>query len=312
MLNENLIREFTKLIRKYEHSEGDVYKHKARAMVHVVKVLKSWPSEITDVSTVAKVKGFGEGTLERVREILATGKLVECEGIDIPKERSLCTTIHGVGPVGAQMFRDVYKIVYADELIDAWNAGKIHPVHVTNAMGIGMKYHYDIIERIPRAEIKMWKQKVKGLFPFKICGSYRRKAETCGDIDMLTTSNLVTCVRALKSIGLVSDADILGMGPTKFMGITYTITASGEKKFRRLDIRCVPEESFPFALLYYTGSDEFNKRMRLDAIRLRLTLNEYGLFKVPEMTPVEGLRCEADIFRHLFIEYRKPKDRSLI
>lgn len=52
---------------------------------------------------------------------------------------------------------------------------------------------------------------------------------------------------------------------------------SNEHPFRRLDIRLIPNEQYYCAVLYFTGSDVFNKQMRTHALENGFTLNEYSL-----------------------------------
>lgn len=52
---------------------------------------------------------------------------------------------------------------------------------------------------------------------------------------------------------------------------------SNESLARRLDIRLVPHDQYYCAVLYFTGSDVFNKGMRAHALEKGFTLNEYSL-----------------------------------
>jgi DNA polymerase/3'-5' exonuclease PolX len=245
---------------------------------------------------------------------LATGFIAECVGIELPvvDSRLPVTKIHGVGPVIAAKLKEKYNIIFAEELIEQHRANII-PEMLNHDILIGMKYFSEFNQRIPRAEVKQWKQEVRKLFNFKICGSYRRKVETCGDIDVLTTEPIANCVNLLEANGYICRDDILGMGETKFMGVTCTKSVDGVIKHRRLDIRCVKPESMVFALLYYTGSCEFNKMMRSRALSFGLTLNEYGIFKCKSLERVVGaIPTEKDIFSLLFLDFKKPSERNLI
>lgn len=112
------------------------------------------------------------------------------------------------------------------------------------------------------------------------------------------------------------------------------------KPFRRLDIRLVPSDYYYCAVLYFTGSDLFNKNMRTHALQKKFTLNEYTLKRLtvegtylPNLTlenseiPIsqrfffilldEGLPGEAetitseeDIFAKLGLPYKKPEERN--
>ena len=75
----------------------------------------------------------------------------------------------------------------------------------------------------------------------------------------------------------------------------------------RIDIRFIPYSSFYSAILYFTGSKDFNKKMRQVAINLGYTLNEYGLFNKKKQFSVNS---EKDIFDYLGLEYIKPSERN--
>ena len=87
------------------------------------------------------------------------------------------------------------------------------------------------------------------------------------------------------------------------------------RRFRRLDLRLVPYESYHAATLYFTGSDEHNKLMRSRAIEKGMRLSEYGLFRVDadgkESATPEAVSCEEDIFKLLDMAYREPSDRDI-
>ena len=86
------------------------------------------------------------------------------------------------------------------------------------------------------------------------------------------------------------------------------------KKVRRIDIRFVPYDYYPAALLYFTGSYELNTQMRQIAKTLGYKLNEYGLFKLKKDdiysdTPVK-VKSEKDIFKKLKLDYLEPHERG--
>ena len=78
------------------------------------------------------------------------------------------------------------------------------------------------------------------------------------------------------------------------------------------------KENYPFALLYFTGSADFNRLLRLNARKKGFALNDYGLvsfkkFKNEEKDNTTKIKCycESDIFKTLGIEYIAPEDRDL-
>jgi DNA polymerase/3'-5' exonuclease PolX len=77
----------------------------------------------------------------------------------------------------------------------------------------------------------------------------------------------------------------------------------------RIDVRFVDKESWPFALLYFTGPKSFNIKMRNQAKEEGYEkLNEYGLYLL-DGRPVEGIKNEEDIFDFLGMDYVDPDER---
>ena len=95
---------------------------------------------------------------------------------------------------------------------------------------------------------------------------------------------------------------------TKFMGFAQL----PNKNVRRIDIRFMPYESYYCALLYFTGSGNFNRKMRNVAIQMNYKLNEYGLYKINKGGKYERLLVESekDVFDYLNMEYLPPQLRK--
>lgn len=146
---------------------------------------------------------------------------------------------------------------------------------------------------MPRSEIEdieiIIQKEIKSLdskYEITICGSYRRGKPQSGDIDVLVThpdytsknlkknhhSILKCIVSKLEKSGLITET--LSLGDTKFMGACQL---KAELPTRRLDVRFQPYDQYFCSVLYFTGSDVFNKRMRAHALERGFTLNEYAL-----------------------------------
>ena len=52
---------------------------------------------------------------------------------------------------------------------------------------------------------------------------------------------------------------------------------------RRIDIMYTKPQEYPFAILYFTGSMEFNVKMRGELLEKGLSLNEYGIKRDKKM-----------------------------
>lgn len=171
---------------------------------------------------------------------------------------------------------------------------------------VGLKYFKDTAQKIPRAEIdkiqKYCQVVAKSLnpgFELMCCGSYRRGRERSGDVDCLMThvdlktpedvieyenengSIIAAMVSLLKKLGFVKD--YFTIGDTKFMGICKLPDNPSKnviyETYRHMDIRFVPYNSKGTAMLYFTGSFEYNKQMRYKANDKGYMLSEYGIFK---------------------------------
>jgi DNA polymerase/3'-5' exonuclease PolX len=208
---------------------------------------------------------------------------------------------------------------------------------------IGIKYFYDMCEKIPREEIvKMEKfvqivtQHINPQFIIGCCGSYRRGRPRSGDMDCLLThpdfktqydidtfqsangNILQIIINALTEKGFLTDHLTEG-GRTKYMGLCKLPNRPEYTLHRRIDIRFVPYNSYGTALLYFTGSKTFNTNMRNKAIKMGYTLSEYGLFKTKYdeklKKRVKGTQFktpeEIDVFKILKMEYKTPKERDI-
>mmetsp|Transcript_7278 Transcript_7278/g.9709 ORF Transcript_7278/g.9709 Transcript_7278/m.9709 type:complete len:121 (+) Transcript_7278:2-364(+) len=86
---------------------------------------------------------------------------------------------------------------------------------------------------------------------------------------------------------------------------------------RRLDLKVYSRKAYPFALLYFTGSDHFNRSMRLYAKHLGFSLTDEGLFPASRVQGEKvwtgdsiDCRSEEEIFKALGLQYKSPNERN--
>lgn len=185
----------------------------------------------------------------------------------------------------------------------------------------------DFEKKIPRKEIEDVEKYIKNLvtsldenYLVTICGSYRRGLPESGDIDALITHPSFTSDETDKAKKKTMLADVvetlddlivdtIALGETKFMG-----ACKKDGPVRRLDIRLTPHDQYYCSVLYFTGSDMFNKEMRQHALDKGFTLNEYSLRPIG-MTGVPGepvpISCERDVFDYINYPWREPSERCL-
>ena len=147
-------------------------------------------------------------------------------------------------------------------------------------------------------------------------GSYRRKAESSGDIDVLIKIPEKYSKKEQKELfetiveSMVEDEymiDVLSQGEKKVLG--YAKIKKGAK-VRRIDLLATPEKEYPYAVLYFTGSDKFNIEARKEAIKKGLSLNEHGFTALnDQVKPPKKIKTEEDIFKVLGMTYLPPNKR---
>ncbi len=110
----------------------------------------------------------------------------------------------------------------------------------------------------------------------EFAGSLRRRCETIGDIDL---------VCALKD----PDAGESVSAAFAKLPLVERVLAQGSTKASvlvtrglQVDLRIVPAVNFGAALQYFTGSKDHNTRLRGLALDKKMTLNEWGLYRLDE------------------------------
>lgn len=139
---------------------------------------------------------------------------------------------------------------------------------------------------------------VDGVERAEIAGSYRRRCETVGDLDVVVASADGDAVMA----ALVDHPQVervLVQGSTR----ATMMLANG----LQLDVRVVAPAQFGAALLYCTGSQAHNTALRRYAGEQGRKLNEYGLFAGDECV---ASRDEADIHAALGLAWIAPELRE--
>lgn len=302
---KEIIIESLETLRQKELSEKQPFKAKAYATV--ISQIKSIES-IKSYEDLKEIKGIGKKIEEKMKEIFTTGSLASAKRAEeIIKPFQLLTTVYGIGPAKA---KELVKagITTIEELVEASEKDESL---LSDVQKIGLKYYTDLQLRIPFKEMQAHEKLLKSNIPkslhSNIVGSYRRNLESSGDIDLLLqsddSSDLDTLVSKLIEKGYITN--ILAYGKHKFMGICKL----PKKPHRHIDILLTPSSEYPFALLYFTGSNLFNIAMRSHASTLGYTLNEKALIK-KDKKRIVGIKTEEEIFEKLGLTYKSPPERK--
>jgi DNA polymerase beta len=319
MLKDLLIQEFDKMYKK-EVANKEVWK--ARAYSKVVKQLKAFPGEINSFEDIKGLDGIGKKIELKIKEIIDTGHLAasrEYNADDAYRVIDELMQIHGIGPTKAN---DLVRNHGITSVADLRNNIQL----LNDVQKLGLKYVEQFQARIPRREMEKHDAQVnsivKSIHPqmtATVVGSYRRGAGDSGDVDIIICgSNVVEgnekCILDLVVSRLKEDkyiVDTFGQGGKKFMGVSRVKYG---RLYRRLDLMITLPNEFPFASLYFTGSAEFNTKLRAWVLTHKgLSLSEYGLKDIKSGVFVQhdtGFRTEGDVFRYLGLKYIAPRDRT--
>lgn len=281
---------------------------KARAYKKVIDQIKEMPAFTKD--DITGLQGAGEKITAKLHEIMETGQLASAEAAKVSYNMDALDAfqrIYGVGPVKAQQLIDMglTSISMLREEV------KKNPALLTENQSIGLQYYEPLLERIPREEMEKHERILRDVLYITdvsvdstVVGSYRRGASSSGDIDFLVRGQLdmKSFIRTLKDYEYV--VHVLAQGDKKCMAISSLGTA------RRLDILITSDEEYAYAILYFTGSQQFNVAFRQHALQMGYTLNEHGMKPVAAaVAPVPYMKTEQAIFAFLGLIYVEPEDR---
>ena len=267
-MNKKIIEALGEL-NKLMMQKGEVFR--ARAYQRAQQEIYKYDKEILEVDEIKKLPNIGATIFEKLKELETTGKIEAIERQkqilleEEKKPENIFSKIYGVGPKRAKELVDK-GITTIDQLKEPENVKLLN-----DKQKIGLQYYYDILERIPRSEIEEYRtllekifkdvsKDVSGISKFEIVGSYRRKAETSGDIDLIITNNennseiFTLFLDRLVKEGII--IELLSRGKVKSLTIGRLPTGSSSENrlARRIDLLYSPPKEYAFAILYFTGS----------------------------------------------------------
>jgi NAD-dependent DNA ligase len=308
-LNEKFI-ELMEQLADIMLKQGEAFR--ARAYQKAQETIMAYPGDIMSPNDLKGKPGIGSTIMEKLNEYVETGTLKVLER-EKNNPVNILAEVYGIGPKKAKELVDngIISIAQLRENQQMLN----------DIQKVGLRYYEDVLKRIPRSEIEDY----KGLFEsdfkkvatsdskFEIVGSYRRGAQSSGDIDVIITSDspkvFINFIDELIKKKII--LEILSRGPTKCL-VMAKIPSSDS--VRRVDFLYTGLEEFPFAILYFTGSKIFNTVMRHIALEKGYTMNEHGINKMEGKKKGDKVahhfRTEEDIFNFLGLEYKAPTERT--
>ena len=261
---------------------------------------------------LTELPGIGDALAKKIKEIVDTGRLaaLEKEQGKLPQELTQLLDIPGIGPKRVHILFEQLKIKDRDDLLRAARRGIIREVpgfgaktetrireYLATRHATAARVPISVAEQLVRPLIDSL-QSVPGVNAVTPAGSYRRRVETVGDVDLL-----VSCERgeevARRFVDHEDVAQVLAHGDTR----SAVVLRSG----LHVDFRVVPPSSYGAALHYFTGSKTHNIAIRSRGVKAGLRINEYGIFRGRKQ--IGGTR-EEDVFDAVGLPWIPPELRE--
>jgi DNA polymerase (family 10) len=259
-----------------------------------------------------ELPGIGADLAGKIREICQTGTLPLLKQLTARTPETLVALLRipGLGPKRAQLIHRRLGVKTIADLEKAARAGR-----VSKLPGLGARTEAAILQGIAQekahgtrfllADAEAYVRPLvaalgtaPGVSRVEIAGSYRRRAETVGDVDLLVVSTRPASV-AKRFTSHTSVARIQARGTTR---CSVVLTCG-----LQVDLRIVPPVSFGAALHYFTGSKPHNIAIRTLGVKRGLKINEYGVFRGRRRI---GGRSESEVYDAVGLPYIPPELRE--
>jgi DNA polymerase (family 10) len=261
-----------------------------------------------------EIPGIGKSISEKIRELLTTGKSHSLEELrsQIPRGLTELLKLEGLGPKKVKVLYDELNVDSIDRLEKSAQAGRLRDL-----AGMGIKTEEKILKSIEHYRAGMGRFKlsvgfqyaeallrhlkgVPGVKRLDPAGSFRRRRETIGDLDILAICGK-GCKVMDRFTGYGDVAEVLARGETK--------SSVRLKCGLQVDLRVLEEGSYGAALHYFTGSKAHNVAIRERAKEKGLKVSEYGVFRAKDEKRLSGAE-EADVFKAVGLSPIPPELRE--
>lgn len=301
-----------------EYLEMQDVPFKPRAYERAAQAIEGLGERVADIyrrggiRAVMAIPGVGESIAEKIEEYLTTGRIKYHAQLrqKTPVELAELSRVEGLGPKSIKKLYQRLGIKNLADLEEAARRGKIRGLP-----GFGIKSEENILKSIEflrksggrwllgfvEPEIQQMEEELRhlpGVEKVIIAGSFRRRKETIGDVDILAVSKKPRVIMDY-FVKMPRVVRVYAHGETK----SAIKIASGLD----VDLRVVPAPSYGAALNYFTGSKEHNVALRQIAMQKGYKLNEYGLFRGRRQ--IAG-RTEEDLYAALGMDYIPPEMRE--
>jgi DNA polymerase (family 10) len=285
------------------------YRNAAQTIRALARRLSEMVEQEEDLS---KLFGIGKDLAAKIEEIVETGSLSLLEEVERETGPELADLLRipGLGPKRARVLHEILGVGSLRELATAARSGAVAALP-----GFGPKTEQAILAALERAQeteqrvawvlaepiaasLVDYLKRIPGVRDVEVAGSFRRRRESVGDLDVL-----VTCQRGApiseRFVAYEDVAKVVACGTTR----STVLLRSG----LQVDLRVVPRVSYGAALHYFTGSKAHNIAIRKLGMGRKLKINEYGVFRGKKR---RAGRTEVEVYRQVGLPFIPPELRE--
>ena len=318
MQNAEIARLLTDVADLLEISAGNPFK--VRAYRNAARTVADHPDPIAELVAgeefdLTDLPGIGGGIAKEITALVETGTLPQRQQLvaTVPPGLLELLRIPGLGPKRVKLFHEQLKVNSVADLKDALEKGNI-----AKLPGFGPKLLEKIRECVSDTATTAQKRMVLheaeqyaraiveylkaggggGIDEIDVAGSFRRRKETIGDLDIVVScQNPADVIARFGKFGEVTH--VASQGETR----STVLLSSG----LQVDLRVVEPAAFGAAMQYFTGSQAHNIELRKIAQAKQLKLNEYGVFRGSKC--ISG-RTEQAVYAALGLDWIPPEMRE--
>jgi DNA polymerase (family X) len=251
-----------------------------------------------------RISGVGDAIARKIEELARTGRLAFYDRLreEVPSSLVALLAIPGVGPRTVRQLHEDLGVESLEDLRRAAEAGALRGLK-----GMSEKTEQAVLAGIAALETRQERMRlgqaeeivemllaelsdVPGLRSIQPAGSFRRRRETIGDLDLLAeTDRPLDLVERFTSLGSVEA--VIAKGSHKAsVKLSRGLRVDGP----RVDLMVMPPGEAGTYLIHFTGSKEHNVRLRGMARDMGWSLSEKGYLKLLDgAEPAVGESGEA-------------------
>ena len=270
-----------------------------------------------------RIQGVGDAIAKKIEELARTGHLAFYEKLreEVPPSLVALVEIPGIGPRTVKQLHDELGIETLDDLRRAAEIGSLRGLK-----GMSAKTEEGVLAGIVALESRQERMRlgqaeaiveqllaemadVTGLRSIQPAGSFRRRRETVGDLDLLAeTDRPAELVERFTTLGSVES--VIAKGPHK--------AAVRLLRGPQVDLMIMPPGEAGTYLIHFTGSKEHNVRLRGMARDKGWSLSEKGYLRmgadgeplVGEAAELRTFPTEAEAYGFLGLPFIEPELRE--